>query len=66
MNKYVNIYHVPYFIYPSTQLSSARTNVIGGNVLLEKDLVNLQETRVRPISGVDHGTVDPIVLYEVC
>ena len=37
-----------------------------GKVLLEKDLVDLEETRVRPISGVDHVAVDPIVLYKVC
>ena len=37
-----------------------------GKVLLEKDLVDLEETSVGPISGVDHVTVDLIVLYEVC
>ena len=37
-----------------------------GRVLLEKDLVDLEETRVRPIAGVDHVAVDLIVLYEVC
>ena len=37
-----------------------------GKVLLVKDLVDLEETRVRPISGVDHVTVDLIVLYKVC
>ena len=36
------------------------------NILPEKDLVDLEETRVRPISGVDHVAVDLIVLYEVC
>ena len=29
-----------------------------GEVLPKKDYVDLEETRVRPISGVDHGTVD--------
>ena len=38
----------------------------GGNVLLEKDPVDLEEARVRSIAGVDHAAVDPIVLYEVC
>ena len=33
-----------------------------GRVLLEKDL---EETRVRPISGVDDVAVDLIVLYKV-
>ena len=37
-----------------------------GEVLSEKDYVNLEETRVRLISGFDHGTVDPSFMYEVC
>ena len=46
MNKYLNIYLVPYFILPIiASILVSRTNVIKLYVLLESDPVDLEEMK---------------------
>ena len=45
MNKYLNIYLVPYFIYPFASVLVSRSTVIKVYVLLENDPVDLEEMK---------------------
>ena len=60
MDRLITIYLISFtFYHPVVPEQTS----LRGKVLLEKDI---EETRVRPISGVDHVTVDLIILHEVC
>ena len=61
MNKYLNIYPVPYFIYSSLSVLVPEHPSSLGEVLPEQTTVNLEKTRVWLISGVMLVTVDPFV-----
>ena len=64
MNKYQNIYHVPLFFFHQRSVLVPEQTLSTGRFLLKKDLVDLEESRVRLIAGVDHAAVDLIILYE--